>query len=53
VKGDSRQWALEKLEQANTIFEPDEVPWRIQLCDLAVWALEMVLVWHLAFRLLG
>jgi hypothetical protein len=50
VKGNSQQWAQEKLGQANTIFEPDEVPWHIQLCDLIVWALEVGLICYLAFR---
>lgn len=48
---DSKQWALDKLERANAIFEPDQKPWRDQLLDLAVWAAELAAVWWLTARL--
>jgi hypothetical protein len=48
---DSKQWALEKLEQANKIFEPNEVKPKIQLIELVVWTLEITLIACLAFRL--
>ncbi len=47
----SKQWALEKLEQANAIFEPGEKSWRAQLLDLVIWSLELAAAWWLASRL--
>lgn len=47
---DSKQWALEKLEQANQIFEPNEKKSSIQLGDLILWIIEIVLVTWLAFK---
>ena len=45
---DSRQWALEKLQRANRIFEPDEKPWWAQLGNFLFWALQCALLWELA-----
>lgn len=45
---DSKQWALEVLEEANTIFEPDEKPLGVQLLDLLIWALECAVAVGLA-----
>ena len=47
---DSKQWALKKMEQANKIFEPNEVKPGIQLGELILWTIEIVLVIWLAFR---
>ncbi len=49
---DSKQWALDKLTQANTIFEPGDKTWWDQLANFLVWALECLLVWYLASHLL-
>lgn len=49
---ESRQWALDKLRQANAIFEPADKSWRAQLGDFLVWALECALIWLLAGWLL-
>ena len=48
---DSKQWAQEKMEEANTIFEPDQVSWRGQLRDLLIWTIEVALICYLAFRI--
>lgn len=48
---DSKRWALEKLERANAIFEPDQKHWRVQLLDLVIWSAEVAAVWWLAVRL--
>jgi hypothetical protein len=48
---DSKQWALKKLEQANHIFEPNEVKSVVQLGEIILWALEISLIACLAFRL--
>ncbi len=45
---DSKQWALEVLEEANTIFEPDERPLSVQLLALLIWALECAVAAGLA-----
>lgn len=36
----STQWALDKLEKANTIYEPSEKSWTAQTANLIVWTLE-------------
>lgn len=48
---DSTKWALERLEEANHIFEPGDKTWQAQLANLVIWALECALVWSLASRL--
>jgi hypothetical protein len=48
---DSKQWALEKMKEANTIFEPGQVSWRGQLRDLLIWTIEVALICYLAFRI--
>ncbi len=48
---DSKQWALDKMEEANTIFEPNQVSWRGQLQDLIIWIIELALIGYLAFSL--
>lgn len=47
---DSKKWALERLAEANTIFEPDQVSWGGQLRDLIIWAVEVALLAYLAWR---
>gem|GEM_PF-5861749 len=47
---DSKKWALDRLAEANIIFEPNEVSWKGQLRDLIVWALELALITYLAQR---
>lgn len=51
IMTDSKQWALEKMEQANQIFEPNEVKPKIQLMELVFWTIEICLIACLAFRL--
>ncbi len=48
---DSKQMALEELERANHIFEPNEVKPKIQLVEIIVWAIEISLIAFLAFRI--
>lgn len=50
---DSTKWALEQMEKANRIFEPDEKTWRQQLGNLIVWTIEGILILHLASYLYG
>jgi hypothetical protein len=50
VVSDSKKWALDRLAEANIIFEPNEVSWKGQLRDLIVWALELALITYLAQR---
>jgi hypothetical protein len=50
---DSTKWALERMESANRIYEPNEKTWRRQLTNLIVWAIECILVLHLASSLYG
>jgi hypothetical protein len=50
---DSTKWALEQLEAANHIFEPDEKTWLQQLINLVIWAVEVMLIWKLAYTLFG
>ena len=40
----STRWALERLEEANRIFEPHEKTWWAQLVNLLVWAAELTLI---------
>jgi hypothetical protein len=47
---DSKQWALEKMEQANKIFEPNEVKPGIQLAELIFWTIEIILVTFIVSR---
>ena len=49
----STQAALEQMDQANTIYEPDQVAWWKQGLFLLLWALEVTLVTWLAVRLSG
>jgi hypothetical protein len=44
----SEEWARRQLEEANTIYEPDEHDGTFQLGVLIVWAAEMALAWGLA-----
>ena len=48
---DSKQWALEELERANHVFEPNEVKPKIQLVEIIIWAIEISLIAFLAFRI--
>ena len=48
---DSKQWALEKMEQANKIFEPNDKKPTTQLAELILWIIEITLITWLAFRL--
>lgn len=48
---DSKKWALDRLAEANTIFEPSQVSWKGQLRDLIIWTLELALITYLAHRL--
>ncbi len=50
---DSTKWALDQMEKANHIFEPDEKSWRQQLFNLLVWAVECMLILKLASSLYG
>jgi hypothetical protein len=45
---DSTKWALEQMEKANHIFEPDQKTWRAQLANLIIWAVECILILKLA-----
>jgi hypothetical protein len=47
---DSKQWALDALQTANTIYEPNERGGFIQAMDFLVWSLECCLIWYLAAR---
>ncbi len=50
---DSKAWALKKLQEANTILEIDQVPWRVHLIDFLAWSLECLLIWYLAWDFLA
>lgn len=45
--------ALEQLTRANAIYEPDEKNWQAQLLDVIIWAVEMVVVYWLAWVAVG
>lgn len=47
---DSKQWALDELQKANTIFEPDEPGNATQLMDWIIYMLEWGLIWFVASR---
>jgi hypothetical protein len=47
---DSKQWALEQMQEANTIFEPKEKTPRSQLENLIIWIIEIAVIAFLAFR---
>jgi len=47
---DSKEWALEELEKANTIYEPYEVSNRRQLLCVIGWFIEIAIVAYAAFR---
>lgn len=46
---DTKQWALEKMQEANTIFEPKEKTPHSQLWNLIIWTIEIVVIAYLAF----
>jgi hypothetical protein len=48
---DSKEWALKQLEQANQIFEPNQVKPKVQLIELIVWTIEICLIAWIAFQL--
>ncbi|MBI4776748.1 MAG: hypothetical protein HY788_21640 [Deltaproteobacteria bacterium] len=47
---DSKEWALEELEQANTIYEPYEVTNGLQLLYVICWFIEIAVISYAAFR---
>jgi hypothetical protein len=49
---DSTKWALERLEKANAINEPDEKPLGVQLTDLLIWAVECAVAYGLALLMI-
>lgn len=50
---ESKKWALERLEEANTIFEPWEMTRGQHLGLLVFWAVEMAILIYLAFHYFG
>ena len=47
---DSKEWALEELEKANTIFEPYEVSNGRQFIFVIFWTVEIAVIAYAAFR---
>ena len=41
---ESKQWALDKLEKANTIYEPSEKSGWSQLGNVVVWTVEIAIL---------
>lgn len=41
---ESKQWALDELEKANTIYEPSQKSGWTQLGDVIVWTIEIAII---------
>jgi hypothetical protein len=50
---DSKQWALEALQEVNTIYEPGERGGWVQGVDFLIWCAECALIWWVASRLVA
>lgn len=46
---DSQKWAIDRLTEANRIFEPNDLSRGKHAIFLMVWLAEMVLCYHLAY----
>lgn len=50
---DSKQWALDTLQQVNTIYEPGERSGMSQALDFLIWCAECALIWWVASRFIA
>jgi hypothetical protein len=48
--GDSKQWALDTMQEVNTIFEPGERSGWTQAASFMIWCAECALIWYVASR---